>query len=223
MEILNECLDDLCGQKFGRLTVKYIAGYRIFNGKPHIKQYSCLCDCGNQKIINRNSIVAKTTISCGCFHKENNIRKSITHGMHKSRTYRSWRSMKNRCTNPNTPNYNSYGGRGITVCERWLNSFENFLADMGERPEGTSIDRIDVNGNYEQSNCRWATPKEQSNNQTEYRNGNAKLTDKEVIAIKHLLAAGGNQAAIARMFNSSKNSINNIKKNKVYKKIKHLS
>jgi hypothetical protein len=88
---------------------------------------------------------------------------AVKHGMHATRTYKSWRSMINRCTNPNTPGYASYGGRGITVCDRWL-IFEPFLADMGVRPEGRTLDRINNDGNYEPGNCRWATRFEQQRN-----------------------------------------------------------
>lgn len=86
-----------------------------------------------------------------------------THNQHQSRTYRSWSSMKSRCQNPKSTSYKYYGARGVTVCSRW-ESFENFFEDMGERPEGTSLDRIDPHGNYEPGNCRWATSAEQNRN-----------------------------------------------------------
>lgn len=89
---------------------------------------------------------------------------TLTHGYTGTRTFKSWESMKQRCFNPNSKDYANYGGRGITVCQQWINSFETFLADMGERPEGTSLDRREPDGNYEPSNCRWADPTTQQRN-----------------------------------------------------------
>ena len=89
---------------------------------------------------------------------------NIKHGYRYTKTYKSWDCMKQRCLNPNSPNYYNYGGRGITVCKEWVDDFRNFLRDMGERPEGTTIDRIDVNDDYNSYNCRWATPQEQRGN-----------------------------------------------------------
>jgi hypothetical protein len=125
------------------------------------------CDCGKSFVMQCRS--ESGTKSCGCFAKES-ARKLLTGNTHRrthnhttTRVYKSWSQMKNRCDNSNYAEFEFYGGRGITVCDRW-NAFENFLKDMGERPVGTSLDRIDVNGNYEPKNCRWVTPKEQARN-----------------------------------------------------------
>jgi hypothetical protein len=151
----------MVGQTFGRLTVLELAG--IGNNNKHLVR--CLCSCGTEKIAKAANLRYGYTTSCGCKHDEGNHR---THGMSKigSRTYSVWKAMNQRCENPNLPDYHLWGGRGITVCERWRNSFEAFLADMGECPSGKhSIDRYpNKDGNYEPGNCRWATAKEQAQN-----------------------------------------------------------
>ena len=159
------------GEKFNRLTfIKEVEPY-ISNNKPtRVGQFRC--DCGTIKNIIIRDVRLGIVKSCTCLHRENSTkRKPLLKHNHTSKrkptiTYNSWNSMKQRCSNPNGNRWELYGGRGITVCDRWRNSFENFLEDMGERPFGTSIDRINVNGNYEPSNCRWATPSEQRYNQT---------------------------------------------------------
>jgi hypothetical protein len=152
------------GDRYGRLIViKEVESHIQPNGKIR-RKFKCLCDCGNNVTTQLVSLRSNRTKSCGCLQKEVAVSSNTTHGMKEIPSYNSWRGMKNRCNNPNSEDYKHYGGRGIIVCDRWLNSFENFLEDMGSRPYGYSIDRIDVNGNYELSNCKWATSKEQLKN-----------------------------------------------------------
>lgn len=126
--------------------------------------YLCRCVCGKEKLIRKYEILNGKTKSCGCY----NSKRVVKHGMHNTKEYSSWTHMKERCNNPNHCAYANYGGRGISVCPEW-DSFEQFFQDMGFAPEGTSLDRIDTNGNYDRYNCRWATNKEQSNNRRDTR------------------------------------------------------
>lgn len=146
---------DLIGKKFGRLTLLEIKE----NG------WLCRCDCGIEKIIKRTNIIKGATQSCGCLHKERFGALNRTHGASGTLTWKRWRSMVARCTMKNAKSYPRYGGRGIIVCERWLTSFENFLSDMGECPDDNfTLERKNNDGNYELTNCRWATRKEQNRN-----------------------------------------------------------
>lgn len=124
----------------------------------------CKCECGKIKSIRQDHLRSGRTVSCGCHKVELSTKRLMTHGKSKTRTYRIWRDMINRCHYENYPERHLYGGRGIIVCDRWRFSFDNFIADMGEAGDGLSIDRINTNGNYEPGNCKWSTPKEQALN-----------------------------------------------------------
>lgn len=144
---------DLSGQIFGRLTVISLHGI-------HPKGqclWKCKCICGNETVLLGTTLKRGVTKSCGCLLRSRN-------GLANTSTYSIWHSMIARCHNPKSVAYKNYGARGISVCDRWKDNFFAFLEDMGERPAGLSIDRIDNNDNYFKENCHWATPKEQTRN-----------------------------------------------------------
>lgn len=152
---------NLAGQQFGRLLVVCQAP-KDTRPKAPIK-WRCLCECGKEIVTETGALRSGHTKSCGCLHKDIVSAMNVTHGKLGSPEYRAWRAMISRCTIKSNGSYSNYGGRGILVCARWK-YFENFLVDMGTRPEGTTLDRIDTNGNYESANCRWATKEQQDTN-----------------------------------------------------------
>lgn len=148
------------GERFGKLVVQEVLPDRLAK---------CICDCGNTTVVNRANLSRPNTRSCGCIKKKmyKTGRAAMTHGLfYKYRSeHRSWSMMKNRCLNPNANVYDYYGGRGITICDEWVNDFAQFIKDVGPKPKPSmSLDRIDNDGNYEPSNCRWATKKQQAKN-----------------------------------------------------------
>jgi hypothetical protein len=154
---------DMAGVVIGRLTVIRRAG-----SKNTFVTWLVRCTCGNEKVLRGHDLRKGKLQCCGCTSKERQRAKVTRHGMTHSRTWNSWLSMRQRCESPGDPSYHRYGGRGIRVCDRW-GSFETFLADMGERPPGKTLDRKDVDGPYEPGNCRWATGSEQALNRRSNR------------------------------------------------------
>jgi hypothetical protein len=156
-------LIDLSGKRFGRLTVVSRDHSRTTD-----TYWFCTCDCGTTKSIAAYTLTKGLSKSCGCLRTEIVRARSITHGnkinRKASREYKSWSAMKSRCYRATNKKYHRYGGRGITVCDSWRDSFSNFLRDMGPAPSGTTIDRINNDGNYEPGNCKWSTSIEQGNN-----------------------------------------------------------
>jgi hypothetical protein len=160
-------------ERFGRLTVAALAP----PAKSRQRRWRCVCDCGGETITRSDNLTRGRAQSCGCRQKEavTEICKSrATHGLSRSRIYVSWCHMIDRCLNPNNAKFHHYGERGITVCERWK-KFDNFYADMGEMPDGLTLERRDNSKGYSPDNCVWATYTEQNRNRRPFRQGGVSL------------------------------------------------
>lgn len=159
--------DGTSEDRFGRWTVIGIAQARVSPGGTKRPMLEVRCDCGTTRSVSVETLKNGQSKSCGCLHKEIQAVRikayATKHALTRTGAWNSWAAMKARCTNPKNKDFKHYGGRGIKVCERW-SSFANFFADMGERPDGKTIDRKDVNGDYTPSNCKWSTQSEQTLN-----------------------------------------------------------
>lgn len=202
---------DLTGQRFGRWLVKFRDGYV---GK--CVAWRVVCACGTEDVVSGASLRSGSSKSCGCFKRDwmselgsrqtrHNHTSIKIHGRKKqSGTYNSWLGMKQRCFNPDHPSYKNYGGRGISICERWA-SFDNFLADMGKRPPGMSIDRIDNDKDYGPDNCQWSSRAMQTRNRRV-----TKLSDDDVRAIKMAYSSGEKQTSIAQRYGVHSSHVSRI-------------
>lgn len=187
----NELKEWIIGKRFGRLVVvEFERKYKSEN------RWKCLCDCGNECSRSTSNLREKRDHSCRCWGFEKSAVAVVKHGLHKSAEYNAYHAMKGRCYREKDAEFKRYGGRGIKVCDRWLESFDNFFADMGAKPgKDFSLDRIDYNGNYEPSNCRWADALTQSNNTR--RNKIHVLDGIEATMAQHCRRTGANRHTVA--------------------------
>lgn len=158
---------DFTGVKIGRLEVLYrVDDYISPKTNKHLPRWKCKCDCGNITVVTSSSLASGRTVSCGCYNSEKRLERNATHGHSNCKLYGVWNSMKARCYNKNNHAYNCYGGRGIKVCDEWINSFESFFnwSTANGYEDNLTLDRIDVNGDYSPDNCRYVTYLTQANN-----------------------------------------------------------
>lgn len=200
---------NLIGKRFSRLTVLVEREMRPHgtNGQRE-RSWLCRCVCGHELIVSTASLTSGNTRSCGCLNRDVHAEIGFVHGhtvgRKQSSTYKTWRDMLKRCYTPSTSGFHWYGGRGIAVCGRWF-VFANFLADMGERPPGLTIDRKDNDRGYDKQNCRWRTPKEQSRNTRA-----TKLNEVSVALIRYMRRRGTKRGPLAHAFGVSVHTITTV-------------
>lgn len=182
---------DISGQRFFRLIAVDFS-HRNKHGQA---MWTCLCDCGQIKVIGANALRSGATKSCGCYNRERAAETATTHGMSKHSAFKTWEGMMRRCYNENDKDYPRYGGRGITVCGSW-HDVAKFIEDMGEKPDGKTLDRRNNNLDYNKRNCRWGTPLTQGGNKA---NNNSATID----GVKYHLAGA------ARAFGITESTLRN--------------
>jgi ribosomal protein S27E len=201
--------DHLTGQRFTRLLAGVIA-----KRTKHGRFYLCQCDCGESAVVSSHQLLSGKTRSCGCLRREITGNRARIHGKTNTAEFRAWRAMKQRCLDPKMINFKRYGGKGITVCDRWLHSFENFFADMGPKPAPEySLGRTDHKRGYEPENCRWMTLLEQMRTRT-----NGRLTWEKAVQIRKMYRAGQKIATIAREMDIEWGLANQVIKKKIWLK-----
>jgi hypothetical protein len=163
---MNPRIKNMVGEVFGLLTVQY---FIEVSEKGNTTIWMCKCRCGNTRKASRSNLRTGHARSCGCMEAKHRVEGATKHGMFGTPEYHTWGSMIQRVTNPKNNRYADYGGRGITVCWRWMSSFDNFYEDMGKKPKGTTLGRIDNDGKYCKDNCEWQTAIEQANNKRNNR------------------------------------------------------
>lgn len=199
-------LIDITGQRFGQLTVLGYLG---------AKKWECQCECGGAAVCLGSNLKRGNSTSCGCRLNGVLRKRNETHGLSRHPNYAIWCDMLGRCGNPNRKSFKNYGARGIEVCDRWrygeggMTGFECFLADVGSRPRGKSLDRVDNDRGYSPDNCRWASSAEQSRNRR-----NVRLSEDAAAAIRTAIAEGVSQADLAREYGVSKYLIHDIRRGK---------
>lgn len=199
-------MESKIGQKFNRLTIIS----EIDNG-----YVECVCDCGNHKKVRIGNLRSNQVKSCGCLLKECLIKRNETHGLNGHPLHKLWFKIKERCLNPNVKSYRNYGGRGIKICDRWL-VFENFYNDMISGYEkGLEIDRIDNEGNYEPSNCRWVTHRQNTQN--------TRKTKLSLDIVKEIRESGLPTSYFVKKYNTSRSVVNNAKRGKTWANLPSVS
>lgn len=193
-------MKDISQQRFGQLVAIRPTGEKRW--RVHL--WLCLCDCGQEHIAAVNSLRSGLVKSCGCLLRKTAKQQATRHGECGSPTYKSWDSMIQRCTNPNTQSFKNYGAKGILICEEWRD-YKNFARDMGSRPTGTTLDRIDPNGNYEPSNCRWASAITQARNKRK-----PTLTYEQAQQIREMYLQGAGPKLIAKTLNVTVSQVGGV-------------